>query len=243
MKSGRLYLIPTPIASGPVDDTIPAGTLRVIARLRVFVVEELRTARRFLKSAGFPAPLDECRFFILNEHTVREDTGEFLKPVMEGMDAGLMSEAGVPCIADPGNNLVMRAHRLGIPVIPLSGPSSVILALAGSGLYGQHFTFYGYLPPGRKQRTDTLREITREIRQTLRPQVFIEAPYRNLQMLETILECCPDEMILSISCNLTGSEPYLYTASLKEWKGIDRTHLHKHPAVFILGTESPPRRN
>ena len=233
MKSGKLYLIPTFLA-----DPAPAGfishyNLQIISELEDFIVEELRTARRFLRSVGYLRDFNSVQFFELNEHTDRATIENYLEPLLNGKNAGLISEAGTPCVADPGSDLVMLAHQKKISVVPLSGPNSIILALMASGLNGQNFIFHGYLPVDKNERNRTIRALEQDSRSSQRTQIFIETPYRNLKLFEAIIGIGSPELKFCIACNINSSEEYIRTMTIREWKSI-KPDIHKKPAVFLL---------
>lgn len=232
-QKGTLYLIPGPLGDGEVEQVIPFYNLQIIRRLDVFVVEELRTARRFLRKCGFTGNFDETLLFLLNEHTAMEEVPSFLEPAKMGKDIGLISEAGCPAVADPGSALVRAAHESGIHVLPLSGPSSIIIALMASGLNGQQFSFHGYLPVKEPERIKKIKEIERDAHKTGQTHIFIEAPYRNRQMIESITRNCMDQTMLSISCNLTMPDEEVYTDTILNWKKRSYNP-GKRPAVFLI---------
>jgi 16S rRNA (cytidine1402-2'-O)-methyltransferase len=234
MKNGKLYLIPTPLGEPGWRDVLPLGNLDVINALELFIVEEIRTARRFLKAAGIIKPIDSLRFFELNEHTPPGDTESYLDETLAGKDIGLLSEAGLPCIADPGNSIVKLAHRKGISVIPLIGPSSLLLALMSSGLNGQQFVFHGYLPVRPPERMSAIRLLEKDIQQHKRTQIFIEAPYRNMAMVDSIIKSCHPETLLCIAADLTLESEFISTRPVRMWKN-NLPDLHKRPVVFLLG--------
>lgn len=231
---GNLYLFPSTLGDTSVDDCLPPLNSHILNKLDHFIVEELRTARRFLKKAGYGGKIDDTAFFILNEHTADEELSSFLKPAEEGKSLGLMSEAGLPCIADPGHKVVALAHRKGIRVVPLTGPSSLMLALMASGFNGQQFTFHGYLPVKPPERTQALRKLEREARLTGYSQIFIETPYRNLSMLETIVTACAPETRLCIAASLTLPDEFIATMPVSRWKK-KAPDIQKKPAVYIIG--------
>ncbi len=196
---GRIYLIPVTLGGDDYSAVIPDKTIEIARKLRYFVVEDIRSARRFLRLIDKTFPIDSTVFFELNEHTAEADVSSFLEPAMNGYDIGLMSEAGLPGIADPGAMLVSLAHQRKVTVTPLSGPSSIILALISSGLNGQNFTFNGYLPVKPAERTAKLKEIERRAHEGF-TQIFMETPYRNQKMLEAILYACSVDTMLCIAC-------------------------------------------
>lgn len=234
IHKGALYLIPTPLGDGDINQVLPDYNRLIIMELDTFVVEELRTARRFLRKIGYTKDFEEVNFFLLNEHTQSEELTEILQNTGDGKSVGLLSEAGCPAIADPGASLVNIAHQAGIKVIPLTGPSSIILALMASGLNGQQFTFNGYLPVKLFERIQKLKELERLVLKLSITQIFIETPYRNQSMFDSILEVCNESTLLCIAINITMPDEIILTKSIKEWRRFKFT-LEKKPAVFLLG--------
>jgi len=233
MKNGALYLIPAPLSDEQVNDVIPEGTLKVIHSLDCFIAEELKTARRFLRKAGYARNFDEVSFMLFNEHSPQPSFEEFLGPVSEGKNVGLLSEAGCPCVADPGAAIVRLAHENGVQVKPLTGPSSIILSLMASGFNGQNFSFLGYLPVDKQSRSRRLKEIERLAAEKKQTQIFIETPYRNEQMFQAILQSCGDDTMLGLGVGLTGSSENIQVYSVRDWKKV-KPALGKTPAVFML---------
>lgn len=233
MSEAVLYLIPAPISDSPVETVIPPGNLKILASLRFFIVEELKTARRFLIKAGIKPDFTLLNFRVFNEHTTQDDLSDFLEPIVQGNSVGLLSEAGVPCIADPGSLIVKTAHEKQISVVPLTGPSSIILALMASGFNGQNFIFHGYLPAEKDSRNKKLKEIdlvTRQLRQT---QIFIEAPYRNLQLFEAITNICHAQTLLCIATDITGTQEKISTRTIGQWKK-NPPDIHKKNSIYLL---------
>ncbi len=233
MNKGRLYLIPSPLAEGSVDSVIPEGTLEVIRRLDHFIVEEIRTARRFLIKAAITKTIDELTFMVFNEHTGDAGLYDFLACTASGHDVGLLSEAGVPCVADPGSLIVAAAHELGIKVIPLTGPSSILLALMASGFNGQNFCFSGYLPADKAMRIKKIRDLERTIREKDQTQIFIETPYRNIQLFESLTAVCQENTRLCIATDVSGEQEFIATKPIGSWKRI-KPQIHKKPTIFLL---------
>lgn len=233
MDKGKLYLIPTPVSDGSPREILAPQTLAVLNSLDFFIVEEIRTARRFLVRAGIEKPIDSLTFLIYNEHHAGTPPEEFLQPVLDGRDAGLLSEAGAPCVADPGGMIVAAAHRKGIRVVPLSGPSSLLLALMASGLNGQQFVFHGYLPADKPAREQKLRDLESRARRTSETQIFIETPYRNHQLFESILATCKGDTLLCLAIDISGTDESILTLPVGSWKN-KRPDLHKKPAIFLL---------
>ena len=234
MTAGTLYLIPVTLGDSPVQQVIPAYVLDLIERLDHYIVEDLRSARRYLKKAGLTRAIDDLSFYLLNEHTAEQDLEELLDVLAGGHDTGLLSEAGVPAVADPGSGLVALAHRHGIRVVPLAGPSSILLALMASGLNGQAFRFHGYLPVKKPQRLGSLRSIEKSALDTGETQIFMETPYRNMSLLEDILGSCKDQTLLCIAADISLDSEYIKTKTIREWRK-KLPDIHKRPAVFLLG--------
>jgi 16S rRNA (cytidine1402-2'-O)-methyltransferase len=233
-KTGKLYLIPTPIGEGDVYDTQSLANREVIRSLDCFVVENPRSARRFLSAAGIGRPIDSLRLTELNEHTPAGEVEALLKPLSEGTDVGILSEAGVPAVADPGADLVAAAHRRGIEVVPLVGPCSILLAVMGSGLNGQSFAFNGYLPVKQPERTKAIRFFEARALREGQSQFFIEAPYRNAKLLDDLLAACAPDTRLCIAADLSQPGQLLKTRPVSAWKN-QKPDLQKHPALFGIG--------
>ena len=229
---GKIYLIPVTLGGEDFKDVIPEKAIEITRRLRYFVVEDIRSARRYLRLIDRTFPIDETVFFELNEHTGESDISHFLGPVINGSDIGLMSEAGLPGIADPGAKLVSLAHRKKITVTPLSGPSSIIMALISSGMNGQNFSFNGYLPVKPAERAAKLRELEKKAQEGY-AQIFMETPYRNQKMMECILETCKNDSLLCIAADITLPSESIITMRISEWK-INIPDLNKRLAVFVL---------
>mgnify|MGYP001067798697 CR=1 FL=1 len=228
-----LYLIPTPLGETALDIVLPEETRRIAARLTHFVVEHSKTARAFLKQVGTETPLQQLQLAELNEHTPENQLDALLAPLLAGHDLGLLSEAGCPAVADPGANLVRLAHRKGIPVRPLVGPSSILLALMASGLVGQRFAFHGYLPAKPDERAQALKDLEKRAEREDAAQAFIETPYRNDAMLESILTACRDDTLVCVASELTTSNEFVATCRVRDWRA-KRPDLHKRPAVFLI---------
>ena len=214
MNKGRLYLIPVPLGQTPAAAVLPAPVRACAQRLRNFVAENAKSARAFLKSLPSDWPLQEIEIHELNDHTAASELPRLLAPLLAGRDLGLISEAGCPAVADPGAALVALAHREAIQVIPLVGPSSILLALMGSGLGGQCFTFHGYLPSATQEREKRLRELEKQSRQEQSTQIFIETPYRNRQMLESLFRTCAPNTRICVATDLTLDSEQIRTCLL-----------------------------
>lgn len=230
--TGKIYLIPVTLGGDDYQKVIPEKVLAITRSLRLFAVEDLRSSRRFLKIIEKDFPLNDTIFFELNEHTGDGEILQYLSPVLSGSDMGIMSEAGLPGIADPGSKLVSLAHKKKIRVVPLSGPSSIIMALISSGLNGQNFTFNGYLPVKPADRAAKLRMLEKKASEGF-AQIFMETPYRNQRMLESILRTCRDETNLCIAADITLPAESIKTMTMAEWKK-NIPSLNDHLAVFIL---------
>lgn len=231
---GILYLVPNTLGDADTSTTIPALINEKISTIRVFIVEDLRNARRYLKRLNREIVIDELTFHELNEHTPPEEIPAFLKQAMNGADTAVISEAGVPGVADPGASVVRMAHEKGIKVVPLTGPSSILLSLMASGLNGQAFTFHGYLPIKRADRIRKLREMEQVLVRKGDTQLFIEAPYRNDGMLADILESCQPSTLLCIAADITLDTEFIQTRPVSDWKK-KKPALHKRPVIFLLG--------
>ncbi len=234
MSKGNLYLIPTPLGDSGFEAGLPSANHLILERINTFVVEELRTARRFLRKAGYTRDFEAVNFHLLNEHTPDSEAAGMLETALTGMHIGLLSEAGLPCVADPGNIVVRLAHQKGIRVIPLTGPSSIMLALMASGLNGQNFAFHGYLPVKPDDRARALRDLEQATAKGSQTQIFIETPYRNLQMLESIVKTCHPSLMLCIAVDLTLVTEWIRCSTIEQWKK-QNPEIHKKPAVFLLG--------
>lgn len=230
---GRLYLIPTPLGDYPPSEVLPAPVLELLPTLRVFVVEETRTARRFLSAAGLRGHIAELEFHELNEHTPPGDVPSLVRLFEGGTDVGLLSEAGLPAVADPGSLLVAQCHRAGIEVVPLSGPSSLMMALMSSGLNGQSFAFRGYLSAKPEERRAELRSLEKASAQASQTQILIETPYRNDALLRDILAVCRPTTRVCIAADITLPTAFIRTRSVAQWKK-DTPAVGKRPCVFLL---------
>lgn len=234
MNKGTLYLFPCPIGDTRPGDVLPAANFEAMRRVDYFIVEDVRSARRFLSKAGM-APIERLEFAELNEHTPPSEIDGLLKPVVEGRDAGVISEAGVPAVADPGADIVAAAHRRGIKVVPMVGPSSILMALMASGMNGQSFAFNGYLPVKPPERAKAIRHFERRARTENQSQIFIETPYRNGKLFEEFLACCSPDTRLTVAADISGPGEFIRTATAAEWKRLAIPDIHKRPAIFIIG--------
>jgi 16S rRNA (cytidine1402-2'-O)-methyltransferase len=230
--TGRVYLIPVTLGGEDYLQVIPEKVITLTRQLRFFIVEDLRSARRFLKLIDKEFPINETIFFELNEHTGETDISHYLDPVLKGSDIGIMSEAGLPGIADPGARIIALAHMKKIIVTPLSGPSSIIMALISSGLNGQKFTFNGYLPVKPAERTAKLKDLEKNALKGY-AQIFMETPYRNQKMLESIIGTCQNETKLCIAADITLQSESIRTMKISEWKR-DLPIIKDKLVVFVL---------
>jgi 16S rRNA (cytidine1402-2'-O)-methyltransferase len=229
-----LYIIPTPISEN-IKDTIPENVLKRMHSIKYFIVERARTARRFIKSSGYPGSIEDLVFFELDKRNTGNIPGEYLQPALEGFDTGLMSEAGMPGIADPGAMVISRAHDLGIEVKPLTGPSSIFLSLAASGMNGQNFTFDGYLPVKTPELKKKLQFIEKDILARKTTHIFIETPYRNNRIIEMIVNSLNGKIKFCIASEITGENEFIQTKSIAKWKKDKTPDLHKKTCIFLLG--------
>lgn len=233
MNNGTLYLIPSPLSQEPVEDVLPQRVLNVISSLECFVVEEVRTARRFLSSAGRKGQIDALEFHELNEHTTAAQVEALSSLFGQGRSVGLISEAGLPAVADPGAALVELCHRIGVKVVPLVGPSSLMMALMASGLNGQSFAFNGYLPAKTAQRRASLLQYEKLSSRLHQSEIFIETPYRGDSLLADMLDCLGGGTRLCIATNITAPDETIITKTVAEWKQ-QKPLIGKRPTVFIL---------
>ncbi len=233
MGKGKLYLIPSPLGEGSVADSMPPRNIYIVESLKHFVVEEVTTARRFLSRCGLKGKIESLNFYELNEHTDPKVGSGYVSLLLEGNDVGLISEAGLPAVADPGNVLVAACHNADVQVVPLVGPSSLMMALMASGLQGQNFAFNGYLPVKEEARKARLRFYEAHSRKMAQSQIFIETPYRNDSLLSSILEVCSSSTMLTLAADISLPAEFIKTMPVGAWKktGIK---IGKRPCVFIL---------
>lgn len=237
MTKGTLYMIPCPISDNtPVWDVLPEANRKIMDSLDYFIVENTRSARRFLSKAGVSRKIEELEFVELNEHTTdAREVERMLKPVLEGRSAGVISEAGVPGVADPGAAIAALAHRHGVRVVPLVGPSSILMSVMASGLNGQSFAFVGYLPIKEPERQRRLRELERRAVEEHQSQLFIEAPYRNVKLFETLVKSLSPRLKLTVATDITAPDEYIRTMTIEEWRKTGVPPFEKRPTIFILG--------
>ena len=231
MTKGKLYLIPSPLGDGAPSEVLPASVLELLPSLQCFVVEEVRTARRFLSSAGLKGHIQDLEFHELNEHTSPSQVEEYAA-LFEGRDVGLISEAGLPAVADPGARLVALCHRFGIEVVPMVGPSSLMMALMSSGLDGQSFAFAGYIPAKTEERRQALK--TLEKRSRGQSQILIETPYRNDSLFADMLSVLAPDTRICVAANLTCPDQFIRTLPVSLWKKQQGFVIGKRPCVFII---------
>ena len=234
MQKGNLYLIPNTLGNDNLSAAIPAGVIEIVNKIDTYIVENIQTAAKFLKLAGIKRSLKELKFSVLNVNSNDSDITGYLDDAMNGKDTGLISEAGVPCIADPGAQIVKLAHEKGIRVIPLSGPSSVIMAIMASGFNGQNFAFNGYLPIDKKMRSSKLKELEKKVNFENQTQVFIEAPHRNDKLLAEMLDSLKPDTRVCLARELTMESEQVLSASVNELKQKSIT-LGKVPVIFLIG--------
>ena len=233
MTYGKLYLIPTPLGEGNPAEVLPAPVLELLPTLDCFVVEQVRTARRFLSSAGLKGHVGELEFHELNEHTRPEEVEAYLPLFAHGRNVGLLSEAGLPAVADPGALLVALCHRHGIEVVPLVGPSSLMMALMASGLNGQSFAFVGYIPAKTEERRTALKALEKRSAAARQTQILIETPYRNDALFADMLQTLGASVRLCIAANLTCEDAFIRTRTVAQWKEHPVT-IGKRPCVFLI---------
>lgn len=230
----KLYLIPNVLSESDWQNVLPAQIHSILTNTKHFIVENTRTARRFMKQVNHEINIDDCTFFELNKRTRSSELPTFLKPLAQGFDVGIISEAGCPGIADPGADVVRIAHQKGFQVVPIVGPSSILLALMASGLNGQNFAFNGYLPVKPNERVKEIATLEKRIRSGRQTQIFIETPYRNNQMISDLLKTCSPSTLLCIAANITGENEFIATKTIQDWnKKVPE--LHKQPVIFLIG--------
>lgn len=232
-ENGKLFLIPSSLGSENIDAIWPAAHVALVNELDEFIVENLRTARRFLRSAGYTRSFDDVEFHLLNKHTKDEEISGFLANAMLGKDIGLLSEAGSPCVADPGQVIVAMAHRKKIRVVPLVGPSSILLALMASGFNGQQFVFHGYLPIDKAERSRKLKQIESNAWHEEQTQIFMETPFRNNQLMHDLTGMLRTDTLVCVACDLTTSTEFIKSQSIAAWKK-EMPDLHKRTSIFLL---------
>lgn len=233
MEKGTLFLIPVPLADNAAQKSFTSFLGDTINNLSTYIVENEKTARKFLKEAGIKIPQSELTIHDYGKHKRNDSMVPYFKELMTGKDVGLMSEAGCPGIADPGAEVILEAHKRGIKVVPLVGPSSILLALMASGFNGQSFTFNGYLPIDKVERGKRIKELEQVAQQKKQTQIFIETPFRNNHLFEDILKNTAAQTLLCVACNLTGEDEFVKTMSVGQWRQ-ERIDLHKKPTIFLI---------
>ncbi|MEQ7798193.1 SAM-dependent methyltransferase [Pedobacter sp. ASV1-7] len=233
MTKGTLFLIPVPLADNAAQKSFTIFLGDTINSINTYIVENEKTARKFLKEAGIKIPQSELVIHDYGKHKRNESMVPYFKELMTGKDVGLMSEAGCPGIADPGAEVILEAHKRGIKVVPLVGPSSILLALMASGFNGQSFTFNGYLPIDKVERGKRIKELEALAQKNKQTQMFIETPFRNNHLFEDILKNTAAQTLLCVACNLTGEDEFVKTMSVGQWRQ-ERIDLHKKPTIFLI---------
>lgn len=231
--SAKVYLIPTTLGDSPVENVIPTYVVDIINSTNHYIVENIKTARRFLIKAGIKTKIDDLTFYELNKHSNPTQYDSYLNPIANNENVGIISEAGTPGVADPGADIVDIAHRKNIPVVPLVGPSAILLSVMASGLNGQSFAFVGYLPIKKNERIKRIKELEWKSQTENQTQLFIEAPYRNNNLLDDIITTCDPNTKLCIASDITLETEYIKTNTIKNWrKGVP--NLHKRPTIFLI---------
>jgi len=234
LKMAKLFLIPTTLGDTSIERVLPPDLSQIISSIPVFIVENLRTARRFLKKVNPAIVIDDLTFFELNQHTDKKEISRFLEPNRHGFDIGIISEAGCPGIADPGAEVVKIAHIRNIQVVPLVGPSSILLALMASGMSGQNFAFNGYLPIRNPEKSLQIKLLEKRMQTEGQTQIFIETPYRNIQLLDELLKNCDAATMLCIAVDITLDTEFILSKPVSYWK-TNIPDIQKRPAIFMIG--------
>lgn len=233
MEKGVLFLIPVPLAENAAHKSFTAYNIEVINSIKTYIVENEKTARKFLKEAGIKIPQSELVIHDYGKHKRGNSMVPFFKELMTGTDVGLMSEAGCPGVADPGAEVVAEAHKRGIKVVPLSGPNSILLALMASGFNGQSFTFHGYIPIDKVERGKRIKELEQLAEKNRQTQIFIETPFRNNHLFDDILKNTAAQTLLCVASNLTSEDEFVKTQTIGQWKQ-EKIDLHKKPTIFLI---------
>lgn len=233
MQKGTLFLIPVPLAEEAAHKSFTPYLVNAVNQIDTYIVENEKTARKFLKEAGLKIPQSDLTIHDYGKHNRDKGLNHFFTELLKGKNVGLMSEAGCPGVADPGADIVAEAHKKNIKVIPLVGPSSILLAIMASGFNGQSFTFHGYLPIDKAQRSKRIKELEQLAERFKQTQLFIETPFRNNQLLAEMLKTCHPNTLLCIACNLTGTDEFVKTQSIAQWRK-EEIDLHKKPVIFLL---------
>jgi 16S rRNA (cytidine1402-2'-O)-methyltransferase len=232
---GTIYLIPNFLGESSVERSFPQENVSHIRRIKHFIVEDVRTVRRFLKKVDKSINIDELSFFVLDKHTKPEEVPAFLKPAEAGHDMGIISEAGCPGVADPGADVVAIAHGKGLKVVPLVGPSSILMAMMASGMNGQNFAFTGYLPVEKSSNIKAIKQLEDRAIREKQTQIFIETPFRNNKMLDDLLFALRPSTRLCIACNVTCDDEYIVTKSVGQWRSAKLPDINKKPTIFLIG--------
>jgi 16S rRNA (cytidine1402-2'-O)-methyltransferase len=230
-----LYLIPVTLGDTTIERVLPAYNKAVIQGIRHFIVEDIRSARRFLKKVDSSIDIDALTFYPLNKHTPMEAVASYLQPLQKGEPMGVISEAGCPAVADPGADVVAIAQQKGLKVVPLVGPSSILLSVMGSGFNGQSFAFNGYLPIKEPERSKCIKRLESRAHAEHQSQLFIEAPYRNVKMFEQLLKSLQPDTRLCVACDITSPSEYIRTARISQWRKEKMPDIQKRPTIFIIG--------
>ncbi len=231
--AGQVYLIPNTLGDSSISSVIPTEIQTLITQIKHFIVEDIRTTRRFLKKVDKSINIDELTFYELNKRTTPQQKSSYLNAAKKGENIGIISEAGVPGVADPGADIVAAAHQQGIKVVPLVGPSSILLSLMASGMNGQSFAFHGYLPIKKEDRLKKLKQLESISARENQTQMFIETPYRNNYMIQDIVSACSSKTRLCIACDITLETEYIKTKTIDKWKN-NLPDIHKKPAIFLI---------
>lgn len=232
-NTGHIYLIPNTLGYQEVEAILPVSIKRAIEKVDFFLVENIRTARRYISKWRIGKPISELHFEVLDKNTEKDELERFIRSIKNGSNAGIISEAGCPGIADPGAAIVKHAHKLDIQVIPLVGPSSVFLALMASGLNGQNFAFVGYLPIKKHETKSAIKALEKKSKIENQTQIFIETPYRNMQLLDALIAVCKPNTMLCIATSITLPDQSIKTRRIRQWKN-SKPQIHKLPTVFLL---------
>ena len=233
MNKGKLYLIPTVLSDGTQELVLPTIITNHIKGINIFIVENIRTARRHIKKMYREKDIDNTTFYAYGKHDRLNLDKDFLSHILNGENVGILSEAGLPCIADPGSKIVAYAHDFHIDIVPLVGPSSILLALMSSGMNGQNFAFTGYLPIDKGERNRAIRNLEIIAKKNGQTQIFMETPYRNNQLLETLKAQCNNKTRLCIATNITSINEFIRTKTIEEWKQT-KVDIHKQPTIFLI---------
>ncbi|MBN1112152.1 MAG: SAM-dependent methyltransferase [Bacteroidales bacterium] len=233
-EKGVLYLVPCDLGGDNVKKIMPEQVLDVLNVTKYYIVENIRTARRYISKMKIEQKIDDLDFSVLNKHTQPEELAGFLAPALQGENIGLISEAGVPGVADPGADVVAIAHSMGIRVVPLVGPSSILLSLMASGLNGQNFAFLGYIPAKNPDRSKQLKQMEQRSESLNQTQIFIETPFRNMHLFDDVLKSCSDSTMFCVARGITTDQEFIKTLSIKDWKKQKDIDLNKIPTIFLI---------